>query len=133
MHPCVGLDNVLSQPSAILEITSVDLTAALDHAVEVAVERHLEATLVHQGAHRVGDVYLVGEDDKALQGAVPRRLRPVAEGEPGEDAIAVGEQQALLAQVAAHCQQSVFLAQPGVRENDFISQLENHGPVPYSS
>lgn len=71
---------------------------------------------------------LVGKDDKALLGAVPMRRVAVAEREPREDAVMIGEDEPLGAQVTPDAQQAVVLGQVGVRKYQFIFRnVKNHG------
>ena len=61
------------------------------------------------------DMDLIREDNKALHGTVP--YRPiVAKGIPGEDTVAIGQQQAIYAQITSHCYTPVILSEMRVRE-----------------
>ena len=132
MHVRVGFDDVLTEPGSVLVIPVVDLAAAPDDAVKVMVEGHLVLMLVDQRAHRVWHVNLVGEDHEPLHGAIPGGTRPVTEREPGEDAVTIGQQQPLFAQVATDGKQSVLLALSGVRKRDFVGKFKNHNLTPLS-
>ena len=103
----VGGNHVGAEPGA----GHVDalLGAAGDDAGEVAVNGGAVKPLVQEGAHGVGDVDFVGEDDEALRGAIPEHLF-AAEGEPGEDAQGVGVEQAQGREVAAHGVEAVGVA-----------------------
>ena len=69
---------------------------------------------------------LVGEDDEALFGTVPHGLVVVAERVPREDAMLVGQQQTVDAEVAAYSQAPfVAFSQSGVWEPEFVVKLEN--------
>jgi hypothetical protein len=72
--------------------------------------------LIDELPHGMADVYLVGEDDKTLQRAIPHRLMTVMEREPGEEAVAISQQQTIDTQVATHCYQSVVLTKMRIRE-----------------
>ena len=61
----------------------------------------------------------VGEDDEALHGTVPDGV-VAAEGVPREDAVAVGQQQAVDAQVAAYGYAAVSIAEARVGEPQVV-------------
>ena len=110
----VGADDVGSQPRAFLLVAVLGGGTAPDDAVEVAVDGDLVLAATYHLAHGVADVNLAGDDDEALQGAVPQGLFAVLIREPGEEAVRVGQQQAVDAEVAADSYQPVVLAEMGV-------------------
>jgi hypothetical protein len=65
-------------------------------------------------------MYLLGEDDKTLQGTIPKRLALIAERKPREKAIGISQQQTVDGKVAANSYQTVFFAQMRVREPESI-------------
>ena len=65
----VGIDHVVAQPGTVLVYTQ--LAALADDAAEVGIDSHLVGIVVHQRPHGVADVNLCGENDEALQRAVP--------------------------------------------------------------
>ena len=76
---------------------------------------------------------LVGKDDKALLGAVPMRRVAVAEREPREDALSLGADEPLGAQITPDAQQAVVLGQVRIRKYQFIFRnVKNHGCCFYS-
>ena len=65
-------------------------------------------------------MYFVGEDDIPVKWTIPVRLTLHLEGEPGEEAVAVGQQQTVNRQVATYCHQPVLFAKMRIREPQFI-------------
>ena len=121
----VGSDDVGAQPGSFLLIAVLGCGAATDDSVEVAIDGDLVFATADELAHGVADVDLLGEDDEALQRTEPKGLGLVVEGEPGEVAVGVGEQQTVDTQVATDGYQSVVLAQMGVGEPEVVVELEN--------
>ena len=72
-------------------------------------------------------VYLFREDNEAVHWTVPVYLAAVAEGVPRKDAVGVGKQQPVYAQVASDGKQSVGIAQPWVGKSyDFFVESVYH-------
>ena len=71
-------------------------------------------------------MYLIGKDDKALFGAVPHRLILVTEGKPGEDAVLIGQQKSVYAEVAPNGKASVVVGQRWIGKPQSVVKLENH-------
>lgn len=65
-------------------------------------------------------MYLLGENDKTLQGTIPKRLMLIAKREPREEAIGISQQQTVDGKVAANSYQTVFFTQMRIREPEFI-------------
>ena len=119
----VGGNHVGAEPGTVF--IDAQPAAVADDAPEVLVDAQAVLALVHQRAHGVADVNLVGEDDEALHGTVPDGV-VAAEGVPGEDAVAVGQQQAVDAQVAADGYAAVSIAEARVGEPQVVIQFVNH-------
>lgn len=113
----VGGNHVGAEPGTVL--VDAQAAAVADDAPEVLVDAQAVLALVHQRAHGVADVNLVGEDDEALHGTVPDGV-VAAEGVPREYAVAVGQQQAVDAQVAAYGYAAVGIAEARVREPEVV-------------
>lgn len=113
----IGGNHVGAEPGTVL--VDAQLSAVLDDGLEVLVDADTVVTLIHQRAHGVADVNFVGEDDEALHGTVPDGV-VAAEGVPGEDAVAVGQQQAVDAQVAAYGYAAVGVAVVWVGEPEVV-------------
>lgn len=113
----VGGNHVGAEPGTVL--VDAQAAAVADDAPEVLVDAQAVLALVHQRAHGVADVNLVGEDDEALHGTVPCG-NVGAERKPGEDAVAISQQQAVDAQVAADSYATVIVAKVRVRKPQFI-------------
>jgi hypothetical protein len=88
----------------------------MDYAIEVAVDGNVILMTLDKLTHGVADVDLVGEDDKTLQRTVPVWLLLILKGIPREEAVAIGQQQAVHTQVATYCHQSVILTKVRVRK-----------------
>ena len=73
----IGFNDILAQPGSLF--VDAQLAAVADDAVEVAVDGNLLFVFAQQGAHGVGDMYLVGEDDETLVWTIPHGLVIVAE------------------------------------------------------
>ena len=84
----IGLGHFLSQPGTGFLFSQV--AAKPDDVAEGPVERHFVASLVDEGAHGVGDVYFVWEDDKAVERAPPLN-HSFSKGIPGENTVRVGQ------------------------------------------
>ena len=65
-------------------------------------------------------MYLVGEDDKTLQGTIPKWLFMILEREPRKEPIAIGQEQTVYTQVTTYCHQSVFLTKMRIWKPQFI-------------
>lgn len=120
----VGFLHVGAEPGA--HASLAECSTLVDNLLEGGIDgdAQLAATdLVELLSHGVGDVNLVGEDDKALHGAPPldvgfacggidELLAGVlgTEGIPWKDAPAIRQQQTLGAQIAAHGKQSIGFA-----------------------
>ena len=63
---------------------------------------------------------LSGEDDEALQGAIPHGLGLMLEREPREESIRICEYQTIDRKVAAHSYHAVGFAQMGIGEPQII-------------
>ena len=113
----VGLDHLWPQPGIFL--VDAQLATRLNHAVEVLVDADSIAAFVHQRLHGVADVNLVGKDDKALHGTEPFNAC-MAKRVIREDAVAVGQQQTVYAQVATNGNTPIVVAPVGVWEPEFI-------------
>jgi hypothetical protein len=81
------------------------------HTLKILIYGYPILAFVYQLAHRVTYVYLAGEDNKSLQGTVPEGLILMLKGVPREEAIAIGQQQAVYTQVTTYCHQSIILTQ----------------------
>ena len=119
----VGGNHVGAEPGTVL--LDAQPAAVADDAPEVLVDAQAVLALVHQRAHGVADVNLVGEDDEALHGTVPDGV-VAAEGVPWENAVAVGQKQAVDAQVAADGYAAVGIAEARVGEPEVVIQFVNH-------
>ena len=113
----VGGNHVGAEPGTVL--VDAQAAAVANDAPEVLVDAQAVLALVHQRAHGVADVNLVGEDDEALHGTEANGV-VAAEGVPGEDAVAVGQQQAVDAQVAAYGYAAVGVAVVWVGEPEVV-------------
>ena len=89
----VGVDHVLAEPCAFL--FDAQLAALPNDGVEVLVDGTVVEVFVHQCAQGVRHVYLFRIDDESLHGTPPQNFGSVAEREPREDAVAIGEKQAV--------------------------------------
>jgi hypothetical protein len=76
--------------------------------------------LFQQLLHGVADVNLAGEDDVAVEWAIPVGLALHVEGIPREETVAVGQQQTLDREVATNGYQTVVLAPPWIGEPQLI-------------
>ena len=92
----------------------------MNHALEVTIDGNVILTTLDKLTHGVTDVNLMGEDDKTLQGTVPEGLILMLKGVPGEEAIAIGQQQAVYTQVTTYCHQSIILTQVRVRKPQIL-------------
>ena len=119
----VGGNHVGAEPGTVL--LDAQPAAVADDAPEVLVDAQAVLALVHQRAHGVADVNLVGEDDEALHGTVPDGV-VAAEGVPWEYAVAVGQQQAVDAQVSTHGYQPVFFTKMGIGKPQSFIELYHH-------
>ncbi len=101
--------------------------AGAHHLGEGGVDTQLEAGVAHALGQRTGDAHLVRHQHHARVGTPPQdRLAGV---EPGKDAVAVGIQQALRRQVAAHRQQAVGVGERGLDRGKECGVLETFAHV----
>ena len=112
----IGTDDVGTEPGTILLITLLRGGTTPDDTFKVAIDGHLVTLLTDELSHGMADMNLRREDDKALHGAIPQWLVVMAEREPGEKAMPIGQQQTIDAQVATYGYQAVILAQTRVGE-----------------
>ena len=99
----VGLDHFGTEPGALILIAVLGSGAVLDDGFEVGVEADSVLVLLHELTHGMTDVYLVGEDDKTVEGTVPEGLWLLLIGVPREIAIEVAQYEAVDTEVATHC------------------------------
>jgi hypothetical protein len=88
--------------------------------IEMGVESNLVEPFAHQGAHAVGNMYLIGKNHEPLMRAVPVNVVTVAKRIPWENAMAISQQQTIYRQIAADGQQTVGLSQARVGKADAI-------------
>ena len=96
---------------------------------EFVINRSKLVTALFTTMQKIVTVTVCGpkeEDDVSVERTVPVRLALHVEGVPGEEAVAVGQQQALHGQVAANGHQPVVLAPLRVGEPQVFIQLPNH-------
>ena len=122
----IGAYDFVAQPCTGMHVATAGSGTSVYHSVETFAHRHLKHSLVHQRAHRVRHVYLVGKDDEALLRTIPQRLLLVAKRIPREYAVAICQQQTVDTKVAAYAQQSVGLYVDGTRKYQFFTYSVNH-------
>ena len=91
----IGTDDVWTEPSAILGVTILGCGTSTDDGIEVLIDGAVIELLADELSHGVADVNLIREDDEPLQRTVPQRLFVIMVGEPGEEAVGIGQQQAV--------------------------------------
>lgn len=116
MEFSIGLDDIGAQPGTIFFITILGCGTTSDDTIEVLVDGKLILMLFYQLLHGVTDVNLLGEDDEALQGTIPEGLLAIAEREPREETVGIGQQQTVDGEVATYSNQAIFFAQMRVRK-----------------
>ena len=89
METLVRADHILAEPGTSFIISAVSLTAAADDVIEIPVVGDMVGTVIDQCPHRVANVNLLWEDDKAVHRAKPHDLPPLLEAVPGEDAVGI--------------------------------------------
>ena len=89
----ISLNHIVAQPGSIL--LDAQFAALCDDVVERLIDAVAVLVFVDERAHGVAHVYLFGEDDEALHRTIPQNIRLVAKTVPGEDAVAVSQQQAV--------------------------------------
>ena len=107
VQPVVGVLHVFRDPGAVL--ARAGLGTGLDDGLEVGVETDVEAPVAQHLAQAAVHAELVREQHHARVRAPPQD--GLALLVPGEDAAAVGGQQARLRQIAAHGQQAIGFVQ----------------------
>lgn len=128
MQSLVGLYHVSSKPGATLFVSVVSLAATYYDVVEGFVEGDMISLVVDKCAHAVADMYLLREDDESVERAEPQYLIVFLETVPWKDAVAVSQQQAVDAQIAAYGYQSVLIAfmRVGKGQDIFIQSPDGH-------
>ena len=125
----VSFNHVLAEPCSILVVAQT--AAVVVNSAEVAVYAHAVFLFVDKRAHGVADVDFVGKDNEALHWTVPQDFFLVAKTVPWEDAVAIGKQQTVDAEVAAYGKESVGVAKARVGEGEVFGELENHSLLFY--
>lgn len=116
----IGLDDLGTEPGALLLVAILGRRTSTDDAIEIPVDGDAITVLTENLLHGVADVDLLREDDKTLQGTVPKGLLAIAEGEPGEETVGIGQQQAVDGEVATYSHETIFFTKMGVRKPEFI-------------
>lgn len=124
---CICLYDVLPKPCPLM--LYAELAALGDDAIKILVYAEAVSSFVDERTHGVGDMYLLREDYETIHGAVPHRLVAVAEGIPGEDAVAVGKQQAVGGEIAAYCEKTVGFAETWVWKRYLLVKCKYHSYV----
>lgn len=113
------LNHCVAQPSTFIIYSVVASAAIVNYALEIGVYRKREFIFVEDGAHRVRDVNLFGENHKTLHRAKPQN-GTLAEGEPRKYTMAVGENEAVDREVAAKGKTSVGITITRVGKPYFV-------------
>lgn len=116
----IGLDNVGPEPGAILRIAVLGSGTTLDDTIEILIDGDGIAILLDELLHGVADMDLLGENHETLQGTIPIGFIAVAEREPREETIGIGQQQTVDGEVATHSRQTIVLTIVRIREPEFI-------------
>ena len=116
----IGLDDLRTEPSTLLLVAILGRRTSADDAIEILVDGDTITILTEDLSHGVTDVDFPREDDKTLHGTVPEGLLAIAEGEPGEETVGIGQQQAVDGEVATYGHEPIFFTKMRVREPEFI-------------
>ena len=116
----IGLDDLGTEPGTLLLVAILGRRTSADHTIEIPVDGYAITILTEDLSHGVADVDLPREDDETLQGTVPEGLLAIAEGEPGEETVGIGQQQAVDGEVATYGHETIFFTKMRVREPEFI-------------
>ena len=116
----IGLDNLRTEPGTLLLVTILGRGTSADDTIEIPVDSDPITILAEDLPHGVADVDLAREDDEPLQGTIPEGLLAIAEGEPGEETVGIGQQQAVDGEVATYSHETIFFTKMRVREPEFI-------------
>ena len=116
----IGLDNLRTEPGTLLLVTILGRRTSADDTIEIFVDGDAKTILTEDLPHGVADVDLAREDDEPLQGTIPEGLLAIAEGEPGEETVGIGQQQAVDGEVATYSHETIFFTKMRVREPEFI-------------
>ena len=116
VHATIGRNHVAAQPGS--RLPAPQPAAIFYHVVKSLVPSHTIAMMIDEGAHRVRNVNLAGNDDEALKRTIPHGLGAVGIGVPRKDAVLIGQLQPLHAQVAAHGDEAVVVATVRVGKNN---------------
>jgi hypothetical protein len=120
MEFSIGLYNVRAKPGPILSIAVLGRSTSAYNTIEIFVDGESVLVFVDQLTHGMTDVNFLGEDHKPLQWAVPKGGLAIAEREPWEEAVGIGQQQTVDGKIAPHSHQTIILTIVGIREPEFI-------------